>query len=173
MMPHCPWDHPRVCGENNNPLLLFCCSAGSSPRMRGKPYASIRSRCSSRIIPAYAGKTQSRRHDYPCTEDHPRVCGENVKGNLTGEDTTGSSPRMRGKLVPSRVSPSPMGIIPAYAGKTSSTLSVSSAISDHPRVCGWLTVWSQRQPCCVVLTGRQANHRCHGPYDRITRCSPL
>ena len=37
----CIWDHPRVCGEN--PFARAACgsSAGSPPRVRGKPWSKL------------------------------------------------------------------------------------------------------------------------------------
>ena len=48
----------------------------------------------------------------------------------------GSSPRMRGALSFSSLSPSPKRIIPADAGSTVSTGSSPSLLQDHPRGCG-------------------------------------
>ena len=54
---HLLWDHPRVCGEK----LVNHCSAllnqGSPPRMRGKASALPLHLISTRITPAYAGKS--------------------------------------------------------------------------------------------------------------------
>ena len=90
------------------------------------------------IIPAYAGNTSSTCLRVPPPRDHPRVCGEHVRGwkfrrsrgdhprvcgehNLPCVDqivTTGSSPRMRGTPSCPRNPLPPPGIIPAYAGNT-------------------------------------------------------
>ncbi len=43
---------------------------------------------------------------------------------------------MRGKVRSSFVSQSAVRITPAYAGKRHSTADTSSALRDHPRVCG-------------------------------------
>ena len=49
---------------------------------------------------------------------HPRVCGENGLGCAVKGGESGSSPRVRGKLSPSRRVASSSGLIPACAGKT-------------------------------------------------------
>ena len=49
---------------------------------------------------------------------------------------TGSSPRMRGTLRAGRIGGKDRGIIPAYAGNTSSDVTPLHPIRDHPRVCG-------------------------------------
>ena len=51
------WDHPRVCGENYFCHFTVYRQQGSPPRMRGKPCFHAPSFTSSRITPAYAGKT--------------------------------------------------------------------------------------------------------------------
>ena len=48
----------------------------------------------------------------------------------------GSSPRMRGTLPAARRVEVVVGIIPAHAGNTASTLHVSLFYWDHPRACG-------------------------------------
>ena len=50
-------DHPRVCGEHSNVLLMRSNCSGSSPRMRGTLSHSPHSRRRTGIIPAYAGNT--------------------------------------------------------------------------------------------------------------------
>ena len=49
--------HPRVCGENEGPLLLFRAIHGSSPRVRGKRHWSVSLSSRGGLIPACAGKT--------------------------------------------------------------------------------------------------------------------
>ena len=48
----------------------------------------------------------------------------------------GSPPRMRGKVSLEDVLYRDRGITPAYAGKSSSNLSMFNSSRDHPRVCG-------------------------------------
>ena len=50
-------DHPRVCGENNNTLIVSKLYERSPPRMRGKQIDRIGICRYPRITPAYAGKT--------------------------------------------------------------------------------------------------------------------
>ena len=98
---HTPAEHPRVCGENDQPRARFRKESGTSPRMRGKrnPHAIPRLRM----------------------PEHPRVCGENGHEHLLGVNEGGTSPRMRGKRHHNPLPLPPQRNIPAYAGKTSST----------------------------------------------------
>ena len=52
---------------------------GTSPRMRGKRGFRHQLGCCVRNIPAYAGKTVAPLFCIYRGEEHPRVCGENVK----------------------------------------------------------------------------------------------
>ena len=130
------WDHPRVCGEHqwqvhDNPMPL-----GSSPRMRGTLKRVHRHRHATRIIPAYAGNTTARNASTKAKRDHPRVCGEHTLPVSFMLPVLGSSPRMRGtQTMQIRIQPQG-GIIPAYAGNTTTTSASSLLCRDHPRVYG-------------------------------------
>ena len=112
-------DHPRACGANPFCLARVGLSGGSSPRMRGKPVFGGECTLESRIIPAHAGQTPSRRRKATRCPDHPRACGANAPAAGTCRCAPGSSPRMRGKqrFVVSIVCS--FRIIPAHAGQTS------------------------------------------------------
>ena len=109
---------------------------GSSPRMRGTLSKTCTPRPELGIIPAYAGNTGVRQTGRPTDGDHPRVCGEHPASYDAGIGGVGSSPRMRGTLqnaIEIRVG---AGIIPAYAGNTTSYHLFRRDRRDHPRVCG-------------------------------------
>ena len=129
-------DHPRVCGEN---LHLFYCGrqgVGSPPRVRGKHSLSAQKARASRITPACAGKTPEGYIYFLITQDHPRVCGENVIDKANELVTAGSPPRVRGKLSRQVAQLANMRITPACAGKTDWMKSPIGNSRDHPRVCG-------------------------------------
>ena len=88
------------------------------------------------LIPACAGKTGSSPSSMDDSTAHPRVCGENLKSDLPMASQYGSSPRVRGK--PPRCADwrDSAGLIPACAGKTSSTSRTHGSRRAHPRVCG-------------------------------------
>ena len=71
-------DHPRLCGEKSIKSLQQTRTKGSPPPMRGKARNRSNTIVSSRITPAYAGKSKYligiRRWD----KDHPRLCGEKI-----------------------------------------------------------------------------------------------
>ena len=91
---------------------------GSPPRMRGKVIAEIADAVADGITPAYAGKSASGDRNGRQIRDHPRVCGEKVYEVLTRDSTSGSPPRMRGKVDVVAGLEDGGGITPAYAGKS-------------------------------------------------------
>ena len=148
--------HPRVCGENFPGSTPANRSVGSSPRVRGKRVfmPPIPKRVG--LIPACAGKTKellrlaslTGAHPRVCGENgmprrfepgrtaHPRVCGENLPINYCISWYSGSSPRVRGKLLQSVVCKAPCRLIPACAGKTPYPIDSDPLRRAHPRVCG-------------------------------------
>ena len=130
------WAHPRVCGENTLFHVETATHPGSSPRMRGKLRTEFALEDGGGLIPAYAGKTRLPWCRSTSRRAHPRVCGENCHIPYCHLFLQGSSPRMRGKPQgSSRLTPF-QGLIPAYAGKTTSIHAYSSRVRAHPRVCG-------------------------------------
>ena len=75
--PHVCRAHPRVGGENRRVGWPHQPRGGSSPRGRGKPGAPISVSRTSRLIPAWAGKTGSAAFCRSVSLAHPRVGGEN------------------------------------------------------------------------------------------------
>ena len=111
-------DHPRLCGEKDIVHAVSKCNIGSPPPMRGKVVHGSMLRTTSRITPAYAGKSgQSTYKNYECG-DHPRLCGEKGIQKCRCWYGRGSPPPMRGKAALPAVPLLRSGITPAYAGKS-------------------------------------------------------
>ena len=114
--------------------------------MRGKRFASKPGLNWERIIPARAGQTCRcglRRTRLP---DHPRACGANPTGLYLEHFGSGSSPRVRGKLIRHDDFPAFRRIIPARAGQTPAFLTIGPSPPDHPRACG-------ANPLCLAGVG--------------------
>ena len=62
--------------------------------------------------------------------------GENFSAWCSSERRSGSSPRGRGKLEPLVAERTPLGLIPAWAGKTHRMIALLPAFPAHPRVGG-------------------------------------
>ena len=132
--------HPRACGENTSTRFVNASCTGSSPRMRGKRLSRTFAFLGRGLIPAHAGKTGMDAATRRTQRAHPRACGENVQGAWTSVNTTGSSPRMRGKLPLARDFEEGRRLIPAHAGKTERRSPVPVLFRAHPRACGENTV---------------------------------
>ena len=129
-------DHPRICGEHLYAQFHTSSPAGSSPHMRGTPSVSSSPATRPGIIPAYAGNTTQVSVSPTSQRDHPRICGEHLQMTNVLSDEAGSSPHMRGTRDLMDISSIVTGIIPAYAGNTSSMRYRPVAYWDHPRICG-------------------------------------
>ena len=125
-----------MCGENRAFPSTTCRRTGSPPRVRGKQPREWPHACRPGITPACAGKTAKLCSLAFNPWDHPRVCGENAHSSSSPFSTSGSPPRVRGKLIDAAIGLVVTGITPACAGKTNSALSMSLRNRDHPRVCG-------------------------------------
>ena len=118
------WDHPRVCGKNAQYECVAFDTLGSPPRMREKHTKHAKAHLAYRITPAYAGKTVISISSPFILKDHPRVCGKNTKNSHICTLHSGSPPRMREKLNAPALCARRFRITPAYAGKTSSLISL-------------------------------------------------
>ena len=85
-------------GENTYQNINDAATDGSSPRGRGKRETAEDWFEKSRLIPAWAGKTERVRVVEDRYWAHPRVGGENIKAAVSVVVEWGSSPRGRGKL---------------------------------------------------------------------------
>ena len=131
-----PTDHPRIRGEHSLEAAPLRNVKGSSPHTRGARQAHVQSRGALRIIPAYAGSTRrslARRTRLP---DHPRIRGEHPVFPVDLLAGLGSSPHTRGAPIVGGEAVLGLGIIPAYAGSTSSAGVLSRVERDHPRIRG-------------------------------------
>ena len=129
-------DHPRVCGEKSQFVVIAPRYMGSPPRMRGKVFPPYSPAWKYRITPAYAGKSSLPFPPRKCCRDHPRVCGEKRARKTSTARWQGSPPRMRGKVEIQLPTGHSRGITPAYAGKSWTRQTKQFVSWDHPRVCG-------------------------------------
>ena len=89
-----------------------------------------------RITPAHAGNTSIPLELEDDKWDHPRACGEHLTSLNMGNNTLGSSPRMRGTPINSPDETAYPRIIPAHAGNTQKIFVRYLEAEDHPRACG-------------------------------------
>ena len=104
--------------------------------MREKLSACVPIMVKPRITPACAGKTSAEDTGKDADGDHPRVCGKNRLSAFNTRLLTGSPPRVREKPGSLQQRIDEIGITPACAGKTGSSVISTGLVGDHPRVCG-------------------------------------
>ena len=111
--------HPCLRGENLFLNLIRLHGNGSSLLTRGKRDPPVGDRLDTRLIPAYAGKTQVVPHSWHTSPAHPCLRGENSQRRCpTKSSQRGSSLLTRGKRRRTRGLLRTERLIPAYAGKT-------------------------------------------------------
>ena len=104
--------------------------------MRGKEVRALGETLEKGITPAYAGKSYQSIHGGKNCQDHPRLCGEKLLHLNWLCVLVGSPPPMRGKVVKKFPRCAPIGITPAYAGKSRFAHYGERGERDHPRLCG-------------------------------------
>ena len=131
-----PRDHPRMRGEHILADWRAGLFAESSPHARGARNPWLEAFKGLGIIPACAGNTTRASSACRGAGDHPRMRGEHLYASPKACAVVGSSPHARGaqglKLAEHAVG----GIIPAYAGNTTSRCTTSSRRGNHPRMRG-------------------------------------
>ncbi len=128
--------HPRVCGEHGGSQRRWRAGSGSSPRVRGTRHHLDPGVALRRFIPACAGNTEAVSAGGGREAVHPRVCGEHAGGRAPGDQSGGSSPRVRGTQRCCRQWLARKRFIPACAGNTSCAAAAHMLSTVHPRVCG-------------------------------------
>ena len=96
------------------------------------------------LIPAGAGQTAGGRVARLGVGAHPRGCGADIFASSFEISTPGSSPRVRGRLGGTGLTPGALRLIPAGAGQTSAAKSLIAATRAHPRGCGADTTLGNR-----------------------------
>ena len=117
------------------------------------------------LIPAGAGQTFAGPFRTPQHWAHPRGCGADSSSFSRAHLNTGSSPRVRGRLVDNCPHQCPVGLIPAGAGQTSRHSRRHHRRRAHPRGCG---ADSSHRPLANPVGGSspQVRGRLAGPQDR-------
>ena len=128
--------HPRACGEQSILQFLLLAYLGSSPRLRGTDPPPPTTFRVSRFIPAPAGNSAADSIRDREQSVHPRACGEQLLPPAQVVTTTGSSPRLRGTVCPSRPFARFRRFIPAPAGNRFQCNAIGGPASVHPRACG-------------------------------------
>ncbi len=141
-----PSVHPHGCGghvQNKATVELY---NGSSPQVRGtldflRPLPGLH-----RFIPAKARNTHDCQPPSPSGTVHPRRCGEHPKEEKVDLVQAGSSPQVRGTLKAVHREIVRVRFIPAGAGNTPESPTLSGFRPVHPRRCGEHDAWRYMLP---------------------------
>ena len=125
-----------MCGEQTCVRIHTQSRTGSSPRVRRTGFVSQLALNNLRFIPACAGNSSPATVISRTPSVHPRVCGVQVFVPPGDTLITGSSPRVRGTARRKANHNPPKRFIPACAGNSLATPTVSADCPVHPRVCG-------------------------------------
>ena len=104
--------------------------------MRGTVPPHFRQAFPHGITPACAGNSVGLPARAADPGDHPRVCGEQSASKRPWRTGKGSPPRVRGTGTVDLFCEARVGITPACAGNSAPYALITSALGDHPRVCG-------------------------------------
>ena len=130
--------HPRLRGELRISTSGRERVSGSSPLARGTQNRCKHAFDDDRFIPACAGNSRAKRHDYFTSAVHPRLRGELKDENIRNTAQFGSSPLARGTPLRSLLGPVLERFIPACAGNSASANCSWTLDSVHPRLRGEL-----------------------------------
>ena len=122
-------DHPRGYERTHSPM-------GSSPLARGPPEGRLAQQSLLGLIPARAGTTLIRLVIFLPRRAHPRSRGDHSAGGPVWGAGWGSSPLARGPQQRSTGEGERVGLIPARAGTTGTTLLRRHLGRAHPRSRG-------------------------------------
>ena len=150
-------DHPRIRGVHSGRIMSLESQSGSSPHTRGARTATgvsgRRAADHPRIrgvhtvlepgahalfgsSPHTRGARRTTGSSSPRARDHPRIRGVHAPVVSIPYREWGSSPHTRGAPYPMRYTDEQSGIIPAYAGCTTSDMGSGGWHQDHPRIRG-------------------------------------
>ena len=128
--------YPRVGGGNQDPQHIGQPQQGLSPRGRGKHEHRSNSGNPRRSIPAWAGETTTQIEGVGYKRVYPRVGGGNSYRVEASLQSTGLSPRGRGKRGRNGNWPLFRRSIPAWAGETGLAVISPAEKGVYPRVGG-------------------------------------
>jgi len=128
--------HPHVCGEHFMASVAMMTPVGSSPRVWGTLIMLPLSLGMWRFIPTCVGNIFFPLAALPSSSVHPHVCGEHCSGTTQADNAAGSSPRVWGTSVGSRILAIAQRFIPTCVGNIWESTRIKTKKSVHPHVCG-------------------------------------
>mgnify|MGYP000663113259 CR=1 FL=1 len=131
-----PLVHPHACGESLLAFADYMSISGSSPRVWGKlNHQRLEAQCV-RFIPTRVGKAAHISVALVHRAVHPHACGESQHPLPGSHRSSGSSPRVWGKLRRLWSGHAHPRFIPTRVGKAISCSGPERTASVHPHACG-------------------------------------
>jgi len=159
--------HPRLCGDGHVGDLGPNLHRGSPPPVRGR--RRIRREPATRpgLTPACAGTAVAGCIARPGPWAHPRLCGDGLLTDETGNTPGGSPPPVRGRHRRARGPRRGQGLTPACAGTACRMSTTMPGRRAHPRLCG---DGADLSHIAAVLVGSPPPVR--GRHHRLVRVAP-
>ena len=129
-------DHPRLCGNDPTGEVADAMFEGSPPLVRERLFLLHFLLRTLRITPACAGTTPFVSEQLRITQDHPRLCGNDIHCSCRFFCNLGSPPLVRERPTAYARQTPCSGITPACAGTTFVGGRRHFFRQDHPRLCG-------------------------------------
>ena len=147
------------------PKPSWICYEGLSPRGRGKRIVNPPGKGRVWSIPAWAGETDDGPAHSRLRQVYPRVGGGNKRQGMAGVESSGLSPRGRGKPQLAGRRGAAQGSIPAWAGETQFLRDLAAANAVYPRVGGGNFRSLAQLPVLYGLSPRGRGKRPSGPLS--------
>ena len=128
--------HPRTCGAAGIRRRGRGSAQGSSPYLRGSRPPAVRAWRPAGVIPVPAGQPTIRKFWKYRSKGHPRTCGAALVQRQARHKHRGSSPYLRGSLLPDQGIVQAVRVIPVPAGQPMTLNPSRTWIRGHPRTCG-------------------------------------
>ncbi len=136
MPPLPPSVHPHACGDDMLGGGLGLASAGSPPRVWGRPCFEQSGIGFFRFTPTRVGTTGACPHRRPRLPVHPHACGDDVVVLPAASVPSGSPPRVWGRQREGREVRRRYRFTPTRVGTTYQATQRISHSAVHPHACG-------------------------------------
>ena len=129
-------DHPHACGDKFCKIYCMKSIIGSSPRVWGQESVSVICKLKIGIIPTRVGTRYKKSVIQTDGGDHPHACGDKFNSRDFMNKNAGSSPRVWGQVVETKLNTAGARIIPTRVGTSAPRMAYNADGEDHPHACG-------------------------------------
>ena len=144
-----PAVHPHACGDDEPATPSPVKVHGSPPRVWGRPYSVPATLAAQRFTPTRVGTTTSRPTRRRGAPVHPHACGDDKAAGRKSAASSGSPPRVWGRLREGRLVRASDRFTPTRVGTTRKLAVARPRARVHPQACGD----DPRYPCAGSSAG--------------------